>query len=314
MRRIFVGLLALIAAAVVAVAAYSWKAGQGLDQAAVEETYLETRDQFVPVDGLEVRLRDEGPRDAPVILMLHGFTFSLESFDALAEELSGQFRVVRYDLRGHGLTGPDPEKRYSPDQRAEHIGAVMDALGIERATILGNSLGGLASWRFAAGQPARVRSLVLVSPGAYPINGVGDEPAPVPALLEAYLRTVPEAGLEASVARIYADPASVTAERKEEIRAMMRREGNGEAFVDALKVFTLPDPEPLLAQVEAPTLIIWGAEDQVIDHQDGSKMQAVMPNAELLVLDGIGHVAHEEAPGRVADEIRSFLATPSRDS
>ncbi|GGY49843.1 alpha/beta fold hydrolase [Parvularcula lutaonensis] len=313
MRKLLAGLLVVLAAGAVAVLGYNYKASQGVDQATVEEAYLETQDQFVPIDGLEVRVRDEGPRDAPVLLMLHGFTFSLESFDALAERLSTDYRVIRYDLRGHGLTGPDPQKRYSPAQRAEHIGAVLDTLGIERATIIGNSLGGLASWRFAAENPSRVEALVLISPGAYPINGVSDEPAPVPPLVEAYLRTVPEAGLEASLSRIYADPSKITPERKAEIRAMMRREGNGEAFVDALKVFTLPDPEPMLARVEAPTLIIWGREDQVISPDDGSKMVAVMPRAELVLLEDIGHVAHEEDPERVAREIERFLSTTGLD-
>jgi pimeloyl-ACP methyl ester carboxylesterase len=240
--------------------------------------------------------------------MLHGFTFSLESFDAIADRLSDDYRVIRYDLRGHGLTGPDPDKRYAPDQRAEHIGAVMDALGIESASLVGNSLGGLAAWRFAASSPDRIERLILISPGAYPMNGVGDEPAPVPAALEAYFRFVPQAGLDASIARIYAQPETVSQERRELMGAMMRREGNGQASIDALQVFTLPDPEPLLAAIEVPTLILWGAEDQVIDPSQGEAMAAVMPQAEIYILPAVGHVAHEEAPDEVVSVIEDFMA------
>ena len=308
MRNFLFGALVLVVLVGGSLGAYVWRVSQGLDAASVEASHKESSDLFIDVKGVTVRVRDEGPKEAPVLLMLHGFTFSLESFDALAALMVPDFRVVRYDLRGHGLTGPDPEKRYSPDQRADHIGAVMAALGIENATLVGNSLGGLASWRFAAKEPSRIDHLVLISPGAYPINGVGDEPAPVPTALEAYLRMVPEAGLELSLDRIYADAGVLTDERRTEIRDMMRREGNGQAFIDALKVFTLPDPEPILSKLSVPTLIVWGAEDQVISPNHGKRMEAVIPDAKLVFFEATGHVAHEEKPARMASELKQFLA------
>lgn len=307
MRGILVILLVLVLLIGAGGAYFFWSESKGEDAASVEAEYLDTDDRFIDVAGMKVRVREQGPTDAPVLIMLHGFTFSLESFDALADALDDEYRVVRYDMRGHGLTGPDPQKRYAPQQRAAHIGEIMDTLGVERATIIGNSLGGLAAWRFAATAPERLDALVLISPGAYPINGVTDEPAEVPAAVQAYLRFAPKPAVDASVSRIFADPDAVSEERREVLRAMMTREGNGEAFVDALNVFTLPDPEPLLGRIEVPTLIIWGADDQVISAQDGVKMEAAITGAELIVLDGIGHVAHEEAPQRVASDIRAFL-------
>lgn len=312
MVRVLTIIAAIVVVSLGAMGFLFWQQTRGLDAEAVNQSYLEDADRFVAVEGLGVRVRDEGPRDAPVILMLHGFTYSLESYDALAADLSQDYRVVRYDLRGHGLTGPDPQKRYAPQQRAEHIGAIMDALEIETAHVVGNSLGGLAAWRFAATEPSAVDGLILISPGAYPINGVTEEPAPVPAALEAYLLTVPESGLELSLARVYADPSSLSQARKEEIRAMMRREGNGQAFIDALNLFVLPDPDPILATITAPTLIIWGEQDQVISSSHGERLLRVMPDAELVTLPNVGHVAHEEDPEHVAAEIRQFLSAGSQ--
>jgi pimeloyl-ACP methyl ester carboxylesterase len=306
MRNLLLGIAAVLFVAAGGYAAFVYFAGNE-DPAALEAAYAEPEDRFVEVEGLRVRIREQGPEGAPVLLMLHGFTFSLESYDQLAGLLDDQYRVVRYDLRGHGLTGPDPQKRYAPDQRAAHIGEIMDALAIERASIVGNSLGGLAAWRFAATSPDRVDHLVLISPGAYPMNGVGDEPAPVPPALEAYFRYVPQAGLDASIGRIYADPEAVSEERRQLLGDMMRREGNGQAFVDALKVFTLPDPEPMLDGIDTPTLILWGESDMVIDPAQGEAMVEAMPRARLETLQGVGHVAHEEAPGEVAELIRFFL-------
>lgn len=311
-RKLFLGAVLLIGAGSVGVTLFSWQ--QTRTNAAAAADFFTSEDRYVEVDGLDVRVRIEGPENAPTLLMLHGFTFSLESYDELAAQLDDTFRVIRYDMRGHGLTGPDPEKRYSPEQRAAHVGAVLDALGVEAAAIMGNSLGGLAAWRYAASVPDRVDALILVSPGAYPINGVTDEPAPVPAALAAYFRLLPEAGIDASIERIYADASRISDERKATIKAMMRAPGNGAAFIDAVEVFTLPDPEPALSGLDVPTLIIWGDDDVVIDPAHGRKMRSVMPQAELLMLAGVGHAAHEEVPERVAREVRRFLGEPRNES
>ena len=274
----------------------------------------QSAERYVEVDGARVRVREEGAEGAPVLLMMHGFTFSLETWDALVPLLTEDYRVVRYDLLGHGMTGPDPQARYAPEERAAFAGELMDALGIERAVLVGNSLGGLAAWRLAAMAPERVSALVLIDPGAYPMNGTTEVPAPVPPMLAAYLRTVPEPAFEASIARIYADPSAVPEERLATLRAMMLRDGNGDAFVASLKEFTLPDPEPGLRTIAAPTLIVWGTKDQVIPPADGERLAEVMPNATLVRLDGVGHVAQEEAPEAVAAAIEGFLrdANPGR--
>ncbi|MEO1659158.1 MAG: alpha/beta hydrolase [Pseudomonadota bacterium] len=296
---------------VAAVAAASYFGWQQFGAAPGTETVRELSDpsteRFVEVAGATVRVREEGPEGAPVILLLHGFSFSLETWDAWAEALSASYRVVRYDLLGHGETGPDPFERYAPAQRAAFIADVMDALGHEQVILGGNSLGGLAAWRFAANNPERVGALILVSPGAYPINGVADEPVPVPPAVALYLRAVPEMGLRASLKRIYADPGVISEERIETIGEKMRRPGNGEAMVRSLEEFVLPDPTAELANVEAPTLVLWGEADQVIPPSHGQWLVDAIPNAELITYPGVGHVAHEERPEATLKDVEAFL-------
>ncbi len=295
---------ALLIAAGAAAGVVFWRAQPSLTPAV---SLQGASDRMMMIAGAKVRVRIEGPENAPPIILLHGFIYSLESFDAWASGLAGDYRVIRFDLLGHGLSGPDPQKRYSPQERAEFIGEVMDALHIDRAVIGGNSLGGLAAWRFAATSPERVSALILVSPGGYPGNGVADTPLSPPAPFAFFLRNPTEAGVALTLQGVYADKSQITPERISRVTAMMRQPGNGDAYVESIEEFSLPDPEPMLRSITAPTLILWGADDKVIPVDHGRRMAEAISGAELIVYDGVGHVAQEEAPERSLGDVRKFL-------
>jgi len=307
MKKALFFLLAIFALGFAASGFLVWRSTQGIEPAILEAKYTTAADRFVDVGGLRVRVREEGPADAPAIVMLHGFLVSLESFDAWSEALSSDYRVIRFDLAGHGLTGPDPEKRYSPVERAAFVGDVMDAIGVGRAVIAGNSLGGLAAWRFAAENPERVDALVLVAPGAFPTNGVSDEPVAPPPALIAFLRMAPEAGVKKGLEAIYSDDSKITPKRMEAMRDMMRRRGNGQAFVDSLAEFTLSDPTTQLTRLGTPTLIQWGEDDVVIPVEQGERMAAAMPRSQLIRYPAVGHVPQEEAPEETVADAKAFL-------
>lgn len=300
-------LLAIIVAVITAGGFYYLKVTGGSGASALEEIYLTENDRFVEIGGARVRVREEGPADAAPILLVHGFTHSLETWDGWAEALKSDYRVIRYDLLGHGLTGPDPKERYAPTERAAFIGDFMNALGIDYAVIAGNSLGGLAAWRFAADNPERVDGLILISPGAFPLNGAGDEPAEIPAAMKAYLLTAPEAGVRASAGLIYGDDAKVTDERVAVMRDMIRRKGNGAAMIKSLEEFTLPDPAADLARVTAPTIIMWGEGDSIIPIEQGRRIEKLIPGARMIVYPGVGHAAQEEAPTQTVADALEFL-------
>jgi pimeloyl-ACP methyl ester carboxylesterase len=306
LKRIIFGLIAF---AVAGLATYAyWRTLRPPDPVDAAALYMTADDRMMEIAGAKVRVRIEGPDDALAIILMHGFIYSLESWDAWAAALKSDYRVVRFDLLGHGLSGPDAEERYSPQERAEFLGEVMDALGVERAIIGGNSLGGLAAWRFAATAPDRVDALILVSPGAYPTNGVENEPLPPPPQVEAFLRTAADPAVAFTLGNIYADKADVTPERIKLVGTMMRQEGNGEAFVKSIKEFSLPDPEPMLAKITAPTLIFWGAEDRVMPVDHGERLARAIANARLIIYPGVGHVPHEEEPEKSVAALRAFLA------
>ena len=166
---------------------------------------------FVEVLGLRLHLRDTGPRDAPPILLLHGFGSSLHTWDDWARLLETDRRVLRIDLPGFGLTGPDPSGDYSDQRFVLLVEELLDRLGIARIDILGSSMGGRLAWRFAADRPARVRRLVLMAPDGFASAGFRyGVPTPVPLAMRALPYTLPGFLLRGGLAPAYADAAALT--------------------------------------------------------------------------------------------------------
>jgi pimeloyl-ACP methyl ester carboxylesterase len=311
MKTFLIWLFGLFLLALCATGFLFWSATRGLDPAPLEARYVAPTDQFIDVDGLRVRVRAEGPTDAPALVLLHGFTFSLESFDGWAETLSKTRRVIRYDLAGHGLTGPDAQKRYAIAERVAFHDKVMNALGVAKADFAGNSLGGLIAWRYAAAHPERVGRLILIDAGGYSINGVGDAPVEAPAPMKAFLLTAPAAGVAAAFGAIYSDDTKITQQRLALARDMMRRRGNGRAAIEHIEEFTLPDPADDLAKIVSPTLILWGEADALIPLDHAQKFDGAIADSILITYPGVGHAPQEEIAAETLEDARGFLDAPT---
>lgn len=272
-----------------------------------ESEYWSEADRWVDVDGLGTRVRIEGSLDASPIILIHGFSHSLESWDAWAADLASDHLVIRYDMPGHALTGPDPQQRYSVPQTVDHLAGLMDALQIDQAAIAGNSLGGLVAWRYAAEHPGRVSSLALLAPGGYSINGVTEEPVSVPMPVRFFMTQAPEPMIGAATQALFGDATRMDPDMPARVFALMREPGVGAALVERLEVFTLPDPTAELARVDIPVLIMWGESDSVVPPEHGAQFVADLPSAELRLYSGLGHVVHEEAPEETLNDLRAFL-------
>lgn len=193
-------------------------------------------------------------------------------------------------------------------QTVDFLGGLMDAMEIGEATLVGNSLGGLVAWRYAADHPGRVDRLVLIAPGGFSINGVTEEPVDVPVGVRFYLTQAPRAVVAGATAGLFGDATRMDPALPDRIHDLMQGEGVGEALVQRLEVFTLPDPEADLARVTAPTLILWGGRDGMVPVEHAARFEAAMPDAEVIVYDDLGHILHEEAPERSLTDVRAFLA------
>ena len=256
--------------------------------------------------------RDSGPRDAPAVLLLHGFGASLHTWEDWAQTLQRQYRVIRIDLPGNGLSSPDPTGDYSDARSHAVIVALLDKLGVERTTVVGNSIGGRIAWTFAARHPERMAKLVLVSPDGFASPGFEYGKAPdVPLMVEAMRYTLPKWLLKPSLAPAYADPAVMTDALATRYHDLMLGPGTREAMIARMAQTVLVDPLPLLRSIAAPTLLLWGDKDALIPIANAADYLKALPHARLETLPGVGHLPQEEAPEASARLLVAFLAEPA---
>jgi pimeloyl-ACP methyl ester carboxylesterase len=268
--------------------------------------------QFLNVAGMNIHLRDEGPiSDKEPIVLIHGTSASLHTWDGWVEVLKEQRRVIRFDLPAFGLTGPDPQNNYKIEHYAEVVIAVLDKLQINKSVLAGNSLGGYIAWVTAVLHPDRVSKLILVDASGYPYESKSMPLAfklsknPVTSLL--LKNVLPKSLVARSVKNVYGNPDLVSNELVERYYQLSLREGNRSALKARFEQ-TLPGPmAKKIRTIKQPTLVLWGKKDQLIPEKFGVQFSQEIPNSQLIVFDKLGHVPHEEDPQATVSAVIRFL-------
>jgi len=277
-------------------------------RAELETRYAQPPSRFVQAAGVRLHVRDTGPKDAPAVLLLHGFGASLHTWEDWARLLEPGFRVVRLDLPGFGLTGPDPTGDYTDARTVEILSALMDELGIRRADVVGSSMGGRIAWVFAATAPERVGKLVLMAPDGFAGPGREHGKAPkVPLVARLLPFVLPDRLLRPMLARAYGDPSVLTEAVYARYRDMLLAPGVRRAILARVGQSVLPEPEPLLRRIRAPTLLVWGEKDALVPFSNAADYAAALPDSATVSFPELGHVPQEEAPARSLGPVRAFL-------
>jgi len=302
--------LALVALAGAGVA-LSWAPDRPVDT--LTARWAPAPSQFVQVMGMNVHLRDEGPRDDPQpIVLLHGTSASLHTWDGWTDALKGQRRVIRMDLPGFGLTGPMPDGNYRLTQYVAFVVALMDQLGVQQAVVAGNSFGGNLAWKLAVDHPARVSKLVLVDAAGYPYDAtsvpIGFKIAQIPALRPLMQNMLPRSMIESSVRNVYGDPAKVTPELIDRYHELTLRAGNRAALGERFRQSPGGEFVGEIPKVSQPTLIIWGGQDKLIPPDNADRFQRDISGSRVAMFDALGHVPHEEDPVATVAAVQAFLA------
>jgi pimeloyl-ACP methyl ester carboxylesterase len=271
---------------------------------------------FVDVKGQVVHLRDEGPRADPLpVVLLHGTSASLHTWEGWVKAIKGKRRVITLDLPAFGLTGPFSGRYagqpYGGDEYARFVLDVLDALQVPRFVIGGNSLGGEIAWRVATLARERVDRLVLVDatgpafePGNIPI---GWRIARVPVLNRLLEEMLPRPLVAQGVVAVYGHPERVSSELIDRYFELTLREGNRRALVQRLAVWKPGADADRIGTLTLPTLILWGGRDQLVPPAVGQTFAKAIAGSQLVVFDDLGHVPHEEDPVRTVQPVLAFL-------
>lgn len=267
--------------------------------------------RFAEVGGVRVHYQEKG--SGPALVLIHGNNSSAYTWKDVFDSLAAEFRVVALDMKGFGFTSKPDGGDYRAEAQAALVVGLLDALHIERAVLVGSSLGGGVALAAAIDYPARVAGLVLVGSAAFTdTRGASLAPsyvnwpyvgAAVTALALTSDRLVRD-GLRQS----FHDQSKVTDERVAAYYLPLTTRAGQRAARLVRQQRHMARVEQLLGRVAQPALLVWGAEDRLIPLADGRRLQSALPDARLVVFEACGHLPQEEMPERFAREILAFAA------
>ena len=302
----------LFATVVVLIVAGIWLWTPDKSRGELEAGYLNAPG-LLQIAGMQLHVRDSGRKDAPTLILLHGFGSSLHTWEPWARALASDYRVIRLDMPGAGLSGADPNVDYSDARSMQLLAALMDHFGIAKASLIGNSMGGKIAWKFAAAFPDRVETLVLISPDGFASPGEEyGKRQPVPSMVRLMRYALPKLLLKMNLDPAYGDPAKLTDDIVTRYHDLLLGSGNRDAMIARMEQAELVDPEPLLRSIKVPTLLLWGQKDAMIPLANADDYLKDLPNCKLVVLPGLGHLPQEEAPEISLVPVKEFLAANRR--
>ncbi len=261
--------------------------------------------ETVVVDGVPIVLYRSKGQGEP-ILMLHGYSADKDVWLRFARHFASTHQVIIPDMAGHGETGFKADWSYTVPDQAARLVKLLDRLGVKKAHVIGNSMGGYITAQMALAYPDRVLSIGLVDAAGLP--------QPHPSELERMLAQGQNPFIIKSredFAKFYpmtmASPPFMPRHVLDAIADQYIARGPELAVI--FKQFTQPtDVAARASEIKAPALVLWGKEDRLIDVSTAQSWQTALPQAKLVVLDGIGHMPMVERPGESAELYQTFLS------
>jgi pimeloyl-ACP methyl ester carboxylesterase len=310
MKTAFRILLALI---VILVAAFFIFRTPDTDRTEMIAKYSNEASQFLD-DGLggKIHYRDEGNKNGPAILLIHGSNSLLQTWEPVVDRLGDKYRLISLDLYGHGLTGPHPNDDYSADAYIAAAVKVLDTVDVERAYWVGNSMGGWLSWRAGLAVPDRVSGLVLIdASGAQtdekikPYLGARLARSSIGQLLLPEI--TPKFLVRSSLEENFAQPERLTDELVTRYWELLRFPGNRQGSVTRGKTAREPEKWAEIGGLNMPVLLLWGEQDKVIPVSHAKAFEEAIPGSKLIIYRDAGHLPMEETPDQVARDIGTWI-------
>jgi pimeloyl-ACP methyl ester carboxylesterase len=256
--------------------------------------------------------RERGPKDAPVLLLLHGSNASFLTWEPWSKILSDKYRVIALDLPGHGLTGAVPAGDYSQEGMVQFVHAFAQARHLGPFALAGNSMGGGVAARYAEEYPADVSRLVLVDAGGMPVKGGSAIPlafklARVPVVNQILLHITPRSLVTEGLNDAVINKTIITDRMVDSYWDFARMAGTRQATLARFSLDWNNAVAEHIGDIKAPTLILWGAQDHLIPADAGRAFNKAIPGSTLIVYPATGHIPMEEQAEKSAADVRAFL-------
>ncbi len=302
---------------IVAVIAAGWLALRRADipYDTLEPVYALPDSQFMTLDdGLKIHFTDTGPRDRSALVLVHGFSASLYGWQAWKTDLEQDYRVITLDLPGHGLSRAEAPERATIARFAEVVHEVTQKLDAQRFTLAGSSMGGNTAWTYALTYPDTLEGLILVDASGWPkVEGEGtDRPFIFRLLRNSLARAVlkdldmtsmTRSGLEGA----YTDQSYVTDEMVERYVSFSRAPGHRATLLAIMGGERVEATPEAMAKITIPTLVMWGRDDNLTPVSGANLFAETIPNAQLIIYDGVGHIPQVEHAEQSVVDVRTFM-------
>jgi pimeloyl-ACP methyl ester carboxylesterase len=275
----------------------------------LKASYTTASSKFIDIDGMQVHYRIEG--EGEPLVLIHGTGSMLQTWDEWTTLLSRHYKVIRMDIPAFGLTGPTTDGIYNDSMYVNFIEHFSKSIGLDSFNLAGNSLGGLIAWKYAAAYPQKVKKLILVDPGGFhEINDKGGSfifklAKNYPGFTHLVSKIGTHFIIEKTLHEVYYDDSKISGHKKTMYAELNRREGNRNAFIERRRSMRESREEDL-KPITAPTLVMWGKEDVLIDVREAEHFKTI-PNASFVFYDKVGHCPEEEIPERSAADVMRFL-------
>jgi pimeloyl-ACP methyl ester carboxylesterase len=275
--------------------------------AAAAQGRPEPADKFVTVNGLKLHYVEWGDPQKPPLILIHGISRFARTFDHLVPSFVDRYRVIAYDLRGHGDSGWDPQARYLVEDHVGDLEGLVTALGLRGMVVWGNSTGGRVAQVFTALHPDLVTHLIAEDVGPERPQSIADGFAKRVAAeqngwasedeLVATLRKSNQAMSEAA-ARAWVRHA---AKRREDGRVVWKRDPN------LVKGFIETELWRFVGTITTPTLYVIGGRSAIVPPQTQLQLQNRLPKVRVVSMAGLGHYPSDEKPAEFVALVNEFL-------
>ena len=319
MGRLLIGLLVLVGiVALIAAGGYFALRRGDIAYESLASRYESSASRYVDLPGgVHMHYRDEGNRNGETLLLIHGYSASLHTWERWVYELGGDYRIVTLDLPGHGLTRAPAGYAASIEAFRDAVDGFAQAENLTRFALAGNSMGGNVAWEYALAHPDKVDALILADSSGW--EETRTENAEEPLIFKLLRNPISAAalrdldntrlirqGLQAS----FADPALVDDAMVTRYGELARAPGHRDILLQLMLDFRARNyatPERLAA-LSMPVLILQGAQDNLVSPGDAQKFHDAIRGSALVVFDTAGHIPQEESPAESAAAVRDFLS------